>query len=398
MEVSSFVDPTIKWPDIPADAVDHVSVKNETCANFRPQGVYEKYGATLLAENKQVPRDGDFDVVQVLTISGPSVAAVKLLWTEFRDGTLDPTTRLEPRAEKDRSDLHTAIALFAVIALIVGLSLRKDGSGRYFVCAAMAMTTGYVPQGCLEAFERPIFPLTTDQKNHLELQRSYHSATAELKRQERTLKQIREDGNLIENPTDRRKVALAEEKLQEQIAALQVRRQNLLTEIRQGSPRFNREITVRMAYFVLEHSRKWQERPSVVIRAGWQYAIPYFGAELEMRLERPGEFTAGMSETMLRPTLLKSEGEESAYEREFREAAVEPMEPLTPEERLVCESALAQLKIVNAKLHQALREMDEQIVEERANERNEREQSEREKEVSKREKEVMKLVKKTLKD
>ncbi len=397
VEVSSFVDPTVKWPDIPVDAVDSVSMKDEIYDHFRPQGVYEAYGATLSAENKLVPgrgdSAGDSDIAQTVKIVGPSVTAVQSIWTEFRNGTLEPTTRLEPK-EKDNSDLYSAIAFIVVLVLMVGISLRRDESRRHLACVATAWTTGYVSRSCSDIFEHMIFPLTSDQKSHLKLRRNYYHATAYLRLRERELQQIREDGILIDDPTDKKKAALAEEKLQEQIAALRVRRNHLLSRIRESSPRFNREMTVNLAYYVLEHSRKLQERPDEAVRRGWQYVLPSSGAELEKRLGREGEFIAEresrMKDRQLKPTLRDRLAERSVYDQEFEEAADEPMEPLAPGERLLCESALAQLRIINEKLQLLSHERYERERKELAND-------EKDFESRKKEKEVMKLVEKVLK-
>ena len=83
------------FPTVPEDLVEAVTVIETITRNFRPEGIYRWEGVELIVRNRVISPGGRSIHYQEVHIYGPSVEAVKKVYSLFRQGKLQPTEKWE---------------------------------------------------------------------------------------------------------------------------------------------------------------------------------------------------------------------------------------------------------------------------------------------------------------
>ncbi len=102
-----FLDPTTEVPDrLLAELIKKVTVKDHRiCRGFRTDGVYQYEGAELVATTKERVHSSIMDayigtkiereVWQNISVSAPNIEALRAIYSQFRQGKLEPTENWE---------------------------------------------------------------------------------------------------------------------------------------------------------------------------------------------------------------------------------------------------------------------------------------------------------------
>lgn len=101
-------DPTASIPDIPADIVTRVTVKEYIYRGFRTNGIYRNEGAELMVKthvqvhSTMMSHSVERETFQEINVSGPTVEAVKAIYSLVRQGELQPAEdwELQPKIQK----------------------------------------------------------------------------------------------------------------------------------------------------------------------------------------------------------------------------------------------------------------------------------------------------------
>lgn len=114
-----FLDLTTELPCAAfADLVEKVTIKDHIIHHgFRTDGVYYHQGSSLVVETKETVHSGKWDeyggtkiereVWQIVSITAPSVEALRAIYSQFRQGVLKPTEDWEANSRAPQANEPT---------------------------------------------------------------------------------------------------------------------------------------------------------------------------------------------------------------------------------------------------------------------------------------------------
>ena len=96
--------PTINIPDVPKEMVEKFTFEERISSNLRAEGIYRHGGAEMLIKIVAEVHDDSsiypgtdlkWEILQKISISAPSVASLKEIYTLMRQGKLSPVENWE---------------------------------------------------------------------------------------------------------------------------------------------------------------------------------------------------------------------------------------------------------------------------------------------------------------